>query len=248
MKAFDASDRLFKQAAAGETQGNSSRFQAAAVRYAASLRLLSEGNDQGGGRDVQARRGTADAAVVPAAGAEGSPRLGTTERLPVTTRAPQGVEIGDAPPIGVGVTGGARDDTRVTVGIRDAAGIGQAGDGLMAEAASRVAILNHAVKDALDSMQLKEMVRELGCADTPAGRAMLTHAREMDTESLQAVERVLSSTSDGDGPRNGAAGPGLGEDAIARREPLRTLALQATEVVMAIEELTRGPRPAGHEK
>jgi len=150
MQAFEASDRLMKQAVQEGSKDRSSRFQAAAARYAASLRVLSE---QGG--------------------------------------------IGGTTP---------------------------------------VVVLNHGVKEALESMQLKQLVRTTGISESPAGRALLAHAREMDTASKQAVESVLSAGKSGSNDQ--AIALGASNEAGGQGGQLRTLALQASEIVMALDELT----------
>jgi hypothetical protein len=159
MRAFDASDRLIREAAQAGNEGPASRFQVAAVRYANTLRLLSEQDD----------------------------RIGTTPVL----------------------------------------------------------VLNHGVKDVLDSMELTQMARLMGSSDSPGGRALLAHAREMASEGLRAVDGVLSAGSPGS--REGANRPGPNVEAGGQGGPIRTLALQASEVVMAIQELTGERQPARKE-
>jgi len=161
-RAFEASDRLMKEAAQAGTEKHASRFQVAAARYAATLRLLSEQHD----------------------------RIGTTPIL----------------------------------------------------------LLNHGVKEALDSMELRQLARTMGSSDSPAARALLSHAREMETGSLQAVEGVLSAGKSGARAEANANALGINEAAAGQGVPLQTIALQASEVVMAIQDLTRDRPPAGNEK
>jgi hypothetical protein len=52
-----------------------------------------------------------------------------------------------------------------------------------------VSLINHGVKDALDSLQLKQRVRMMG-GDTAADRALMDHARQMDAESRQAIDTL----------------------------------------------------------
>jgi len=52
-----------------------------------------------------------------------------------------------------------------------------------------VTLINHGVKEALDSLQLKQMVRMMG-RETAAGRALMDHARQMDAESRQAIDAL----------------------------------------------------------
>jgi len=209
MKSFAASDRLFKQALGGESQGRLPRFQDAAIRYAATLRRLcgAEGVGNVGG---DATVGTVDTAVVQ------------------TEIGSRGVNDGRS-------TAEARGPSR---------SIGR----LTGEASTQVAILNHAVKAALDSMELKGFVREAGSAETAAGRAILTHAREMGSESLQTVRRVLSSMSAAADFRTGPTGPGLTDDAILGTELVRALATQANEVVVAASDPAGERRPADGEQ
>jgi len=104
-----------------------------------------------------------------------------------------------------------------------------------------VLVLNHAVKEALTAMELRQLVRAMGSADSPAGRALLSHARDMETRGLEAVEGVLS-------PRQTASGPAITGEPSGQGVPLRTLALQASEVVMALQSLTGELPPTGKEK
>jgi len=66
-----------------------------------------------------------------------------------------------------------------------------------------VAVINHGVKEALDSLQIKQMVRTMG-GEGDAARVLRDHARQMDSESLQAIEGF----SRGGGGRSGGSGTG----------------------------------------
>jgi hypothetical protein len=233
MKAFDASDRLLKQAPQGDPEGPGARFQAAAIRYATTLRSLSEQNARG-----------------------------VTVVGPVLERVPE-TPVGPSPGTGTGAlsTPGVTADRVVEAGVGDTTNIGRDAAGgpnvVGAEGAVTVTIgarplsivvLNHAVKEALDSMQLRKMVRLMGSSDSPAGRALLAHAREMETASLTAVEGVLAAGKSGS--RTGANPNAVATDnpAGGQGERLQQLALQASDVVMAISELTSDRAPVGTEK
>jgi len=159
-RAFEASDRLIKEAAKAGTEKRTARFQAAAARYAATLRELSDQHD----------------------------RITTTPIL----------------------------------------------------------VLNHGVKEALDALELRRMVRTMASPDTPAARALLSQASELETESLQTVERVLSAGKAGASADANALG--IKEAAAGQGIPLQTIAMQASDVVLAIQDLTRERPPADNEK
>jgi len=96
---------------------------------------------------------------------------------------------------------------------------GTGGDLLSGIDLTSVTLINHGVKEALDSLQLKQMVRMLG-SETAAGRALMDHARQMDAESRQAIDALAlgdgSNRSDAIGsgrqgsnpPDAGVTGPG----------------------------------------
>jgi len=66
---------------------------------------------------------------------------------------------------------------------------GTNGDSMGGVDLTSVTLINHGVKEALDSLQLKQMVRMMG-AETDAGRALMEHAQQMDSESRQAIESL----------------------------------------------------------
>src|SRR5262249_37730056 len=89
-----------------------------------------------------------------------------------------------------------------------------AGGGAMAAAhtdPTSVALINHAVCEALGSMKLKQVVRLLGSSDSPSAQTLLDHAREMDNESREAIQGFLSG-----GPGPGQPGAGQGQFGTGR--------------------------------
>jgi len=113
---------------------------------------------------------------------------------------------------------------------------------------SSVSLVNHGVKQALDSFQLKQMIRTIG-TDTAAGRALMDHARQMDAESGQAIDSVAVSDAAMGGLPGGftvggvastapGAAPGMGGG--GRGTEVQLLVQQAREVLHAIRELDGG--------
>jgi len=166
--AFEASDRLLRQAGQGgndragdrqqaqgnDNQGNRSpvmRFQAAANEYASVLRRLgdrNEGGNNAGGNNANAN-----------AGASGA-------------------------------------DMRT------------------------VAVLNHAVKEALDAHKMRHMTRMMGNTDNQAMQMLQQHAQEMDRESRQAIGQFASNRGAGDAANDrGGAGAGTGGQAPRTANP-----------------------------
>jgi len=81
---------------------------------------------------------------------------------------------------------------------------GTGGDSMHGGDLTSITLINHGVKEALDALQLKQMVRMIG-AETTAGRALMDHARQMDGESAQAIDAFAQ----GDGSdRSDASGSG----------------------------------------
>jgi len=68
---------------------------------------------------------------------------------------------------------------------------GAGGDFMNGFDLTTVSLINHGVKEALDSLQLKQMVRMMG-GETEAGRALMDHARQMDAESRQAIDALAT--------------------------------------------------------
>ena len=87
---------------------------------------------------------------------------------------------------GAGTSGSGTEGTSGSGGSSATAGSG--GGSMMGTDQASVALINHAVKEALDSMQLKQMIRTSGSQDSTAARVLLAHAREMDSESRQALQ------------------------------------------------------------
>jgi len=108
-----------------------------------------------------------------------------------------------------------------------------------------IALINHAVKEALDSMQLKHMTHMMGSSDSPPARALLAHAREMDSESRQALQGLLGARAGGVG-RTGAGTAGAGssrgaDDQLSGRAGNRTL----DGAGGAVDRASRGTGAAG---
>ena len=72
-----------------------------------------------------------------------------------------------------------------------------------------VMLVNYGVKERLDSLQLKQMVRMMG-GESDAGRALLDHARQMDTESQQAVDALAMGAGPGRSAASGTGTSGAG--------------------------------------
>jgi hypothetical protein len=145
-------------------------------------------------------------------------------------------------------------------------GAGRTGGALGGIDLTWVAVTNHAVQEALDSMKIQQMIRMAGSSDGPAARALLAHAREMDRESRQALRSVLTTatglagravtdvtgTRNVDGATRRASGEGRaagGAGGRASRNPggvdldggpgsLLTLAQQAQQLVQVIHEIS----------
>jgi len=89
-------------------------------------------------------------------------------------------------------------------GGEGAGAAGTGGDPMGVVDLTAVTLINHGVKEAVDSLQLKQMVRMMG-AETDRGRALMEHARQMDSESRQAIE---SLAMDDGSDRQNATGSG----------------------------------------
>jgi len=94
--------------------------------------------------------------------------------------------------------GGASGDDNNT-----GASTGLGGGAMSGADLTSVTLINHGVKEAIDSLQLKQMVRSMG-EEGEAARALLDHARQMDSESQQAIQGL----SNGVAGRSGASGSG----------------------------------------
>jgi hypothetical protein len=132
--------------------------------------------------------------------------------------------------------GGPRREAGSGVG----AGAALAGRGAGAMGGSdmtTVALINHAVKEALDSVKLKRMVHRMGSSESPAARALLAHAQEMDRESQQALRGLLRSGAGRAGKADLDGGAGS----------IQVLAQQAQELVQVIREIggDAGGAPGG---
>ncbi|MFO0951701.1 MAG: hypothetical protein U0835_11250 [Isosphaeraceae bacterium] len=101
-----------------------------------------------------------------------------------------------------------------------------------------LALINHAVKEASDSLQIKQLVR-LSAGDSTASRALMDHARKMDAGSRQTIESL--APADENGRRVGSTFSGRGGPG-----GITLLAQEARQVLDAIRELdSLDGRPAG---
>jgi hypothetical protein len=197
------------------------------------LRSLSEPNDRGATevKSVVGQQPETPVAPSPGTGTGALSTPGVTAKRVVEAR------VGDTSEIGRGAAGGPE-----TVGDRINVPVTKGAKPLS------IVVLNHAVQEALDSLQLKQLVRLMGSSETPAGRALLDHAREMETESLTTVEAMLSAGKSGSRTNTDPDATATSNAARGQGEPLQRLALQASDVVMAISELTSDRAPVGTEK
>lgn len=78
-----------------------------------------------------------------------------------------------------------------------------------------VALINHGVRDAIGSMKVHAMVRQMGGTSGPAGQQLMEHAQQMDAESRSLIQALATS-----GPANGLA---------------QALAQQASELIQALQ-------------
>jgi len=209
-RAFQASDQLLRRSAEGG--GSNEKFYQAATRYASTLKSLS-GQSSGRGDAAGAGAGTSGGSRsglgASATGASGTSTSGT-------------VASGTSTP-GTGTSGSS---------LGGSSGAMSAGGGMIGGTdLTSVALINHGVKEALDSMQIKQMVRMMGSSDSPAAQQLLSHAREMDTDSREALQAF-----GGSGGASGASGTGHASGG-GQSGMVQTLAQQANDVIQAIQEL-----------
>lgn len=227
VRSFEASDRLFREASQGGA-GSADRFQTASQRYAKILRSL-------GGLEI-ARRG---------AGSPDAAGAGTARTDSTVTRAGATSTSGSPATAGTPGAGGAAGSATATgPGNRTRADEGR---GMTDSAtAATVAVLNQGVKEALDSMHLKRLVRTMGSPNSAAARALLAHSREMDAESQQTIESVITAANARRGERGAAAGE-RGDEAGGQDGPTQMLANQAREILTALREMSGEGQPGGDE-
>jgi len=183
-------------AQASRDGGPDPRLQQAAIRYAAMLRSL--------GAPVLA-------APVPA-GAVGN-GTGGSGTFPSATSA-TGVGGTGNPvtgPSGAAVAPGAVTSPPGVGGVAVAPG------GIADADLATVAAINHGVKEAIGSLRIRQMIRTLGSSDSPAAQLLMTHARDMDTQSLATIRSVA-----------GAGGAVAGS-------PVQALAQQANDLILALQ-------------
>jgi len=84
-----------------------------------------------------------------------------------------------------------------------------------------VAAINHAIKEAIGAFRLRQAIRTMGSTDSPAAQALMTHAREMDTQSRSIISVIANE--------GGVSGVG----------PIQTLAQQANDVILALQGINR---------
>jgi len=94
-----------------------------------------------------------------------------------------------------------------------------------------ISLINHSMKEALDALQLKRMVRALG-ESSQASRALMTHAQQMDDESWQTIDALAGGapvrTTETTGNLSGSPGRSTAPvtDPAAAAEGRPTSALQ----------------------
>ena len=185
-----------------EGGGSNEKFYQAATRYASTLKSL---GGQSSGRGDAAGAG---------AGTSGGSRSG----LGASATGASGTSTP-----GTGTSGSS---------LGGSSGAMSAGGGMIGGTdLTSVALINHGVKEALDSMQIKQMVRMMGSSDSPAAQQLLSHAREMDTDSREAIQAF-----GGSGGASGASGTGHASGG-GQSGMVQTLAQQANDVIQAIQEL-----------
>jgi hypothetical protein len=101
-----------------------------------------------------------------------------------------------------------------------------------------VALINHAVKEALGAMKIRRMIRNEGGSSGPSGQQLMEHAQMMESES-KATIRAFAGIGDA-GPVPRAAGE-LGSP----NGMVQALAQQANDVIIAIQgaALPEAPGP-----
>lgn len=221
MYAFDVSDRLLRQATQAGKASRASRFQAAATRYAKSLRQMAEQNVDPG--DVVPGADPGQTSALPPI---------TTPTPGITATQPPGGATTARPDADAGVT----IDARRSAAAKRARGVSSFAGAMNESSITAIAVLNHGVKATLDSLQLKMTVRMMNAADTPDGRALLAHARELEAKGILAIEGILTASTTR--PREGAAAPGAGGVAGSQGRAIQDLAIQAHDIVLAIDELS----------
>lgn len=121
-----------------------------------------------------------------------------------------------------------------------------------------VCLVNHSVCEAMSAFKIRQMAYQHS-GTNPAMSALLQHAREMDQESRQAIRQLAGSNPVGGGSapasnRTGErapadqASPNAADRTDAAVPAIRQLAMQAQELVLAIDALAAADtRPGGGE-
>jgi len=142
----------------------------------------------------------------------------------------------------------ARDGSGAGAGVPATTGAGAGGDFMNSMDLTPFVLINHGVKEALDALQLKQMVRMMG-GESAGARALMDHASQMDAASRQAIDALamgdgsLRPDATGAGAagavRPGSTGPGGGMSGAVggRGAALQMLVQQSREVLQAIREL-----------
>lgn len=108
---------------------------------------------------------------------------------------------------------------------RDAAG------GLSGADMVSIALINHAVKEAIGSLKIRQLSRTMGSADSPSAQMLLTHAREMDTQSRTIIQGFPAAVTP-------ARVPGTrvnADEVLATSGIVPALAQQASEIIAALQ-------------
>jgi len=108
----------------------------------------------------------------------------------------------------------------------------RAGKNLDSNEKASIALINHAVHEAIEASMIRQMARMSG-APSAASEQLLGHAREMSTEGTQTVMRFL-----GNAPRVAPSNPNNAEQAMAS---VQTLAQRARELIDVVDTLDNQP-------
>ena len=92
-----------------------------------------------------------------------------------------------------------------------------------------IALINHAVKEAIGSLRIKQVVGAMGSSGGPAAQQLLAHARRMDGETRSMVQSVSRGAA-------GVVGPGGAVQALSQ---------QANQLIMAMQALNPEPAAPG---
>lgn len=223
--AFQGSRRLFQavrednRGGAGDAVGGGvGEFQRAAVEYSRFLESLC--NQQGAGirpddgRGAAAGRGTGAGPDEAPAGAIGADRTEATGRA-ITRAETSARPTGD----------------RALRAEDNAQGGGGAAMIATGADATRIALINHAVKEAVEGVALRQMIQQHGANDQTS-QALLSHADQMVASARQTIDSL---------DRMGGAGAGGG--AARGDEPRNPIAPLGADAARAGDDINRPTNP-----